>query len=86
MPHRGSGMGRSPAFETVAKYVTTDLASFLEIEQGTAKVGGREDVSFFDLRVTSTFRREDDAWKLVHRHADPITTPHPEGPLRGSSG
>ncbi len=31
-------------------------------------------------------RREDDSWKLVHRHADPITTPHPDGPLRGSSG
>lgn len=26
------------------------------------------------LRVTSTFRLEDGTWKLVHRHADPITT------------
>ncbi len=38
-----------------------------------------------DLRPPSG-RREDDSWKLVHRHADPITTPHPDGPLRGSSG
>jgi hypothetical protein len=27
------------------------------------------------LRVTSIFCREDDAWKILHRHADPITTP-----------
>jgi ketosteroid isomerase-like protein len=29
------------------------------------------------LRVTSVFRLEHDVWKLVHRHADPITTPRP---------
>ena len=27
------------------------------------------------LRVTNVFRLEGDAWKLVHRHADPITSP-----------
>jgi hypothetical protein len=27
--------------------------------------------------VTTIFRREDDAWKIAHRHADPITTPRP---------
>jgi ketosteroid isomerase-like protein len=76
--------GEVTSFEVIAEYVTTDLATILEVERWKAKVGGREDVSPFDLRVTSTFRREDDAWKLVHRHADPITTLHPDGPLRGS--
>jgi ketosteroid isomerase-like protein len=78
--------GEVTGFESVAEYATPGLASILEIERWRAKVGGREDVSSFDLRVTSTFRREDDTWKLVHRHADPITTPDPDGPVRGSSG
>ena len=72
--------------ENLARYVTADLASILEIERWNARVGDREDVSRFDLRVTSTFRREAEGWKLVHRHADPITTPNADGPLRGLSG
>jgi ketosteroid isomerase-like protein len=35
---------------------------------------GRKDV---EVRVTSVFRKESGGWKLVHRHADPITTPRP---------
>ena len=76
--------GEVTSFEVIAEYVTTELATILEVERWKAKVGDREDVSPFDLRVTSTFRREDDTWKLVQRHADPITTVHPDGPLRGS--
>jgi ketosteroid isomerase-like protein len=71
--------------ESLARYVTADLASILEIERWTSRVGDREEVSGFDLRVTSTFRLENDGWKLVHRHADPITTPNADGPLRGVS-
>jgi ketosteroid isomerase-like protein len=77
--------GKVTSFETLATYEGSDLASILEIERWNAKVGGREDVAPFVLRVTSTFRREADTWKLVHRHADPISTFDPEGPLRGSS-
>jgi ketosteroid isomerase-like protein len=31
------------------------------------------------LRVTMIFRREGDAWRVAHRHADPIMTPQPIG-------
>jgi ketosteroid isomerase-like protein len=64
-------------FETVAKYVTPELACILWIERTNAKVGGAEDVTPCDLRVTMTLRPEDGEWKVVHRHADPITTPRP---------
>ena len=76
--------GDVPKIEAVAQYVTSDLATILEIEYWRAKVSGREDVASFVLRVTSTFRREDGTWRLVHRHADPIVTPHADGPLRSA--
>jgi len=72
------------SFERIAIYASPDLATILELERWNAKVGGSEDLAPFDLRVTSTFRREGNAWKLVHRHADPITTRDARGPLRGS--
>jgi SnoaL-like protein len=53
-----------------------------ETEHRQAKVAGRRELSDLDLRVTTTFRLEDGAWKIVHRHADPIATFDAEGPLR----
>ena len=69
--------GRAVEFESFARCVTPDLAYTLEIERFEAKVGGSEDLTPVTLRVTSVFRREDGVWKLVHRHADPITTLRP---------
>jgi hypothetical protein len=35
------------------------------------------------VRVTTVFRREDAAWKVMHRHGDPITAPRlPESVLQ----
>jgi len=69
--------GEITSFENVAKYVTPELAYVVEVERYQAKVGGREDFSPIALRVTSIFRPEEGTWKIVHRHADPITTPQP---------
>ena len=63
--------------EIVAKYVTAELAYVVEIERVRAKVGGREDIAPSALRVTMIFRPENGTWKVVHRHADPITTARP---------
>ena len=76
--------GEVIGIETIALYESSDLATIIELERWKAKVGGRTEFSNFELRVTSTFRREDAGWKLVHRHADPITAPNPDGPLRRS--
>jgi len=74
--------GTVTRIETIAAYETADLATILEIEYWKARVGGGEQVEPFVLRVTTTFRREDDDWKIVHRHADPLATFDPNGPVR----
>ncbi|TMB92673.1 MAG: DUF4440 domain-containing protein [Chloroflexi bacterium] len=69
--------GEVVGFERVATHATSDLGYIVEIERYRAKVGGREEVSPVALRVTSILRREDGGWKIVHRHADPITSARP---------
>ena len=66
--------GEATGFETIAQLVTSELAYTVEIERFKAKVGGRPEVSELALRVTCIYRRENDTWKLVHRHADPRVT------------
>ena len=61
--------GRATDFDCIATYLAENLAVVVEVEH--AEMGGGTAA----LRVTSVFRLESDAWKLVHRHADPITTP-----------
>ena len=69
--------GQLMSTETVAKYVTAELACVVHIEREKAKVGGREDITPLALRATMIIRPEDGTWKVVHRHADPITTLQP---------
>jgi ketosteroid isomerase-like protein len=69
--------GGATGFERVSEYASADLAYIVEVERFRAKVGGGDEIVPFALRVTTIFRREDGAWKIVHRHADPITAPRP---------
>jgi ketosteroid isomerase-like protein len=73
--------GEAARFDRMASYVTPDLATIYEVEHGKVSVGSGP-VTAWLLRATTTFRREDGTWKPVHRHADPISTASPEGPLR----
>ena len=61
--------------EIVSKYVTAELAYVVQLAHERAKVGGSDEVSPIDLRNTMILRPEGDAWKIVHLHGDPITTP-----------
>jgi len=63
-----------------------DLEQALEDFHAAADAFAKGNPQPVKAAFTSTFRREDDTWKLVHRHADPISTPDPDGLLRGSSG
>ena len=69
--------GRLVGVEIVEKHVSPELAYTLSLEHAEGKVGGREDVAPSTLRVTMIYRPEDGEWKVVHRHADPITTLQP---------
>ena len=69
--------GELASAEIVEKNVTPELAYMVEIEQAETKLGGREDITPFALRSTMIFRPEEGEWKVVHRHADFITTPQP---------
>lgn len=73
--------GHVSDFNNVASYVGADLATYHDTERWHARVGGGE-LAEFELRVTTTFRSEAGDWKIVHRHADPISTPDAAGPLR----
>ncbi len=76
--------GRFVGVEIVEKRVTPEFAYTLWLEHAEGKVGGREDVAPSTLRVTMIYRPEEGGWKVVHRHADPITAPRPaESVIRG---
>jgi ketosteroid isomerase-like protein len=62
------------SFENVMKYETSELAYLIEIEKFKAKLGRQAEMSTGSLRVTSIFRKEDGVWKVVQRHADPLTS------------
>ncbi|MFN2556074.1 MAG: nuclear transport factor 2 family protein [Nitriliruptorales bacterium] len=67
--------GEHDGFERISEYATADLAYMLEIERARVRIGGTPGITPVALRVTTIFRREDGEWRIVHRHADPITTP-----------
>lgn len=69
--------GEVMGFENVAKYATRDLGYIVEIERFKAKIGGSKEAGPVVLRTTSILRREKGGWKILHRHADPITTEQP---------
>ena len=76
--------GRVVEFESFAKVETDGFGYTVEIERFEAKVGGSDEMTPVALRVTCIFRAEDGIWKLVHRHADPITTIQPAESVVGS--
>jgi ketosteroid isomerase-like protein len=59
----------SYSFELIASGVGGDLAYTVGYEHSTRSVDGGP-VERSTLRVTHVYRREQDEWKVVHRHAD----------------
>ncbi|MGH7915881.1 MAG: nuclear transport factor 2 family protein [Candidatus Binataceae bacterium] len=57
--------------------VGTDLAVTVTIEHYDAHISNQPVETHDELRVTQVFRREDGAWRLVHRHGDPLVQKRP---------
>jgi ketosteroid isomerase-like protein len=60
--------------EVFQTYTSGDLAVLVAVERQSGTFGDlpRQEWS---LRLTLVFRRDGDQWRLVHRHADPLTRP-----------
>lgn len=61
--------------DRVAVYGSGDTVVLVEIENGRARLGNSPDFADFSARVTSVYQNTGTQWRLVHRHADPITSP-----------
>ena len=60
--------------EYISTIVSGDLAFTVAIErQQEVRLGGQGTPTQRALRATQIFRKEEGAWKLLHRHADPLT-------------
>jgi len=57
--------------ELEASYASEDMVVLAYIERQRGEVHGLPDQDW-SLRVTQVYRREDGAWRMVHRHADPL--------------
>ncbi|SNY47823.1 nuclear transport factor 2 family protein [Paractinoplanes atraurantiacus] len=63
--------GGEVELEVVAAHHSADLAVLVLIERQHGRIGGLD--QDWSLRVTLVFRRADDRWLLLHRHADALT-------------
>jgi len=63
--------GRDATFELLRAYRSPELVVLVANERAHVAVGSLP-AQPWSLRVTLVFRRDGGAWRLVHRHADPL--------------
>jgi ketosteroid isomerase-like protein len=66
--------GGSVSAQNLAMLVSGNLAYTVELERWDVRFAQSGQEASVLLRVTHIFRLEDGAWKLIHRHADNLTT------------
>jgi len=64
--------GGKSTFEVLQMAASGDVAYWAGIQRSNVRMQGKAQAIPMDLRVTEVFRRQDGAWKLVHRHADTL--------------
>jgi ketosteroid isomerase-like protein len=56
--------------ERISSVVGPEFAYLVQTEVIRARMGGQAQFSIQELRATMLFRREQEGWRIVHRHAD----------------
>jgi len=64
--------GGETHFEVLGMAAGDGVAYWTGLQRAKVELGEGSEAIPMDLRVTEVFRREDDEWKLVHRHADSL--------------
>jgi ketosteroid isomerase-like protein len=72
--------GDAFAVDNISTHSTSDLAYDVDIHRFRARMGGADDPAPVSLRVTTVYRREDEEWRVAHRHADLLPPQAPTAP------
>jgi ketosteroid isomerase-like protein len=58
----------------ISTWISGDLACVVDLERHEKRVDGEAEPTVFVYRTTHVLRRENGAWKVALRHADPLAT------------
>jgi ketosteroid isomerase-like protein len=67
-----AGGGGQSTHEQICSWMSADLACTVTLERHETRLDGSGDVVTFLYRATHLFRREEEGWRAVLRHADPL--------------
>lgn len=62
------------SFEFLQMGASDGIAYWVGFQRAVFRLSGKAEAVSTTLRVTEIFRREDDDWKIVHRHVDPLVS------------
>ncbi len=66
--------GGESSFEILQMAASDGIAYWVGFQRATFRLHGSAEAVSTTLRATEIFRREDDEWKLIHRHADSLAS------------
>lgn len=59
--------------ELISVHVCDAISVVTQIERFTARSGPAKDERRVEVRVTLILRNDQDGWRIIHRHGDPLT-------------